>query len=349
MSSFLVEYNVADLSSTFASLLTQNNPYYLDVADHSVPKRMDVIPKPEPLFDDLIPVAEEIVVSKQEVFEGIISDADHRFNAGFSVANAGCRWKDGNAPRIKVRGPSFVKDKKKVHSAPSLYKLINVDLVTNSTQDRIAHVASHIKLPAATIKRKPGTIDKLPRLIVINMQIPKAAPKFFGKADPDPGVNLLFYFEIKQDTYDTSIDPKHSSPSLHLLERFFEKLSQDEDIARRFKMIGTCFNIGELGIPSMFHSYNGKPVIVFKAGSLSRGLVDGKEDDMYMQVDVNVHDFAYVARKGLYTLQDDIPKMNFSCSFVLQGETPEELPEQVFGCAEMGNVNLDRACHVKFN
>jgi len=39
------------------------------------------------------------------------------------------------------------------------------------------------------------------------------------------------------------------------------------------------------------------------------------------------HRFAYLARKGIQTLQGKIKNMAFECAFTVEGRTDEELPE----------------------
>lgn len=61
------------------------------------------------------------------------------------------------------------------------------------------------------------------------------------------------------------------------------------------------------------------------------------------EVAIDIHAFSYIARKGIHLLLDKTSKLVIDISFVLQGETEEELPEQILGCCRLDSVDVAQA------
>ncbi|GBG26844.1 Protein ENHANCED DISEASE RESISTANCE 2 [Hondaea fermentalgiana] len=258
-------------------------------------------------------------------------------------------WSDGDASEFKVRaGPNYARTKRKQASKDSYYRQIGMDLFRNTYDGatRISNIGAHVKLPESRLSHIPVGCP-FPRIIIFNIQVPVAAPKMFGKSDPDAGLSLVQYFEIKRSTLDQLEEQDRTgsppTPSIALLTKFFREYRTSDDVRRRFKIIGHVLNMVEVGVPSMFQSYNGKPAIVFKTGTIFSGPIDGNVQDHYVEFDINVHEFAYLARKALHSMIDRVPQMRLRCAFVLQGEDDEELPEQVFACSALHNLDLRTA------
>lgn len=255
-------------------------------------------------------------------------------------------WSDGDASEFKVRaGPNYNRTKRKQVSKESLYRQIGMDMFRNTYDDaeRIKNIGAHVKLPESRLPELPAGCP-FPRIIVCNLQVPMQAPKMFGKSDPDAGISIVLYYEIKRSTLDLLENEESAqSPSIKLLNKFFTDFRHSEDMQRRFKVIGLVHNTVEVGVPAMFQSYNGKPAIIFKTGKIYSGSINGNPQDQYVEFDVCVHDFAYLARKALHAMIDRAPQMRLRCAFIVQGETDEELPEQVFACSAVHKLNLHSA------
>eukprot|EP00644_Phytophthora_capsici_P016492 jgi/Phyca11/509971/fgenesh2_kg.PHYCAscaffold_52_\ len=61
------------------------------------------------------------------------------------------------------------------------------------------------------------------------------------------------------------------------------------------------------------------------------------------EIVVDIHAFSYIARRGIHSLIDKTSKLVIDVAFVIQGETEEELPEQVLGCCRLDRVNVQKA------
>lgn len=261
-----------------------------------------------------------------------------------------CHWSNGKAEEFKVRvGPNYSKYGKKADSAgPALYQLIAVDVFKNTVdaETRAMHTARFMRLAAGEERLVPEFDPKqspLPRFFICNVQVPLTAPKMFGKNDPEAGVSCVQYFELTRSTFEAAKSIATAPAAVRELSRFFREAFSNDDIARRFKVVGTINNVAEVGLPSMFQSYMGKPAIIFKTGRLYAGVLDNTRAHSYVEMDANVHDFAFLPRKAIYTMLDKVPQMHISFAYIVQGEEDEELPEQVFACADMTQLDLTRA------
>lgn len=68
--------------------------------------------------------------------------------------------------------------------------------------------------------------------------------------------------------------------------------SDSDTYKGRFKVCTRCSNIEEFGFPGFITSYNAKPVLIKNTGTLIRGGSD------YIEMDINVHMFGSVPKKG---------------------------------------------------
>ncbi|GMI61397.1 hypothetical protein ScalyP_jg7716 [Parmales sp. scaly parma] len=84
-------------------------------------------------------------------------------------------------------------------------------------------------------------------------------------------------------------------------------------------------------------SHNGKPVLINKSGQLTIC-----EDKSY-EMRINVHKFAFLARKILFSLQPNFKRLSINVGFTIEGRHDRELPECLLGCANLSNFD-----HQKF-
>merc|ERR1712130_551204 len=134
--------------------------------------------------------------------------------------------------------------------------------------------------------------------------------------------------------------------ALNLLKRYIQSTSPDsgvdknDDIRTRFKCIAFLENLEEVGLggPSakLVNTFNGKPFIIAKTARWFRG-------PGYFELDVDVHCFAMAARLALYNLSEQAysAKINFGC--VVQGNTDDELPEQIIGAMYVSALQLENS------
>jgi hypothetical protein len=83
-------------------------------------------------------------------------------------------------------------------------------------------------------------------------------------------------------------------------------------------------------------TYDGKPVMTRPQHRFFRG-------PGYLEVDIDAHYYAYIARKGMHAYRNHLDKMVFDSGFVLQGGAAEELPEQILAATRLHNLDFSKA------
>jgi len=247
-------------------------------------------------------------------------------------------WSPCDGTIFKVRDVGYASHKRKIASKPALYDCIAMDLVSADTKIEGAH--THFQIPAP---RECDDLDMikasgLPRVLIVNFQVPSRGPSPFATGD-DPGVSLIQYFGIKPETAKAAGSGDTSRPELNLFKRFVNEWHMDESIRRRFKGIGVAANFEDLPLPNKFSTFNGKPVILYKAALPMTG-------EEFLEINVMVHKFAFVARTILQQFKNLSANIEIRNAFVIQGEDDDELPECVIACAEIHNMDFSNAKHL---
>ena len=76
--------------------------------------------------------------------------------------------------------------------------------------------------------------------------------------------------------------------------------------------------------PSFVTAYNGKPVLIRSTGLVTKGV-------NYIEIDINVHNFGTLARKGMEVMFENFSEMVIDLGFTIEGRLDEELPEALLG------------------
>ncbi|KAE9281380.1 hypothetical protein PF008_g27899 [Phytophthora fragariae] len=245
----------------------------------------------------------------------------------------GC-WTQVDATRFNIRqGPNYRKTKMKAASAPALLELIAVDVYQSVV--KADNVGSIVDL--SVLKPVAGDLD----LFIVNCQVPSYQPSnpLWGEKQGDgPGFNFVTYFAIPpaiRKMLDAPGDPPLQA--VRLLKGFMQPQSW---VSERFKAIGIVVNPEEqkLGRAErhLLETYNGQPILTRPQHQFYRG-------NGYFEVDVNAHDFNYVARKGLVGVSDHACNMILDFGFVLEGQEDHELPEQILGSVRLCKVDVRQA------
>ena len=138
------------------------------------------------------------------------------------------------------------------------------------------------------------------------------------------------------------LDSQNREAALKLLQMYC-KVAPDEPqltaVERgRFKVLAQIRNIDEVNIPSFAKGYNGKPALINKTGVLSWA-----PDKSYLNMDINIHGFGYMARSGLQSIFRDFQDFILSVGFVLEGRADSELPEVMLGTFDLNHVDYNMA------
>eukprot|EP00210_Caulerpa_lentillifera_P003236 g3090.t1 len=263
--------------------------------------------------------------------------AHRKTNLSLSEANE-C-WESGDATKYKVRSKNYLRSRIKEPCIGSFYEVIASDLL--SFDKKQSHVAQFIKLPGDPYKRSIEEMEAiqeygLPTLLVVNMQLPAYQPSFLGS--DGRGHSFIFYCVLHE-----RFNPRtHSNQySLKLFSRFVA--NPENQGQYRIKLIPKFLNIEEWAEKGpltqtehrLVKIYNEKPILTRQHNRFFRG-------DNYFEIDVDVHQWIYIAKKAFWSLLLRMHQVVTEVALLIQGNRPEDLPEQIVASARVYRVDLAR-------
>ena len=233
-------------------------------------------------------------------------------------------WSKCDHTKFDLRiGPNYAKEKKKAPSAAPLYELFAVDVF--STDRRIDNVTSRMELPDTSDLEIAN--EHVPAIFVVQLQIPSKPPPMISTVEDGPGWAIVLYFKMTKETCDQLGSLESASSAVKLFAQWCEK-SEDPAWKSRFKIIASCLNLEDLGMPSLVRSYNAKPVLIRKTSSVFK-------TPAYIELCIHVFKFANMAKSTIHMITSRCGSMFMEIGFVIEGREDSELPEALVGCASI--------------
>lgn len=257
-------------------------------------------------------------------------------NTGSSSPCGPGYWLRCDASNFDVRNIRYRQTQEKVPSEFALYECVGMDMIRD--QRRIDFVLDRFHdgdLPQSLVGAREWEAGwGVPRVLVINCQVPYTAGRLLGAhPEEDGGFSILNYFVLSHQASEC-LAQGTLTPALRLLKRFVEDGKSTKD-GVALKVAGRVEDLDKYEVPESFKRFNNKPVLLAKSASVYSSRLPE-----VMEIDFDIRMWNYPARGAIASYHHRAKDAECSVGYLLEGKVDEELPEQILGCFTVKDMDI---------